>query len=191
MSNLPFPVIKGQRPLRGWRSAFATGIPWLSLDWPILLLALGMLLVGLVFVEQMAAKTKAQAKRGIRVPKPALTGVRTMLSGLRDSCATALDVPPSRLTAATTEDAAAFRAGIASRLEGRITPAYDRLLAVFDAAYTAAAPTTVAPTTNPAGGLPATGGSGFGTTTGIAIGLFLVGAAMLAVSVVRRKQATA
>jgi uncharacterized protein (DUF885 family) len=94
-------------------------------------------------VEQMAAKTKAQAKRGIRVPKPALTGVRTMLSGLRDSCATALDVPPSRLTAATTEDAAAFRAGIASRLEGRITPAYDRLLAVFDAAYTAAAPTTV------------------------------------------------
>ena len=66
MRMIPFPVIKGQRPLRGWRSAFSGRIPWLSLDWPILLIALGMLLVGLVFVEQMAASDLVYGRGEIR-----------------------------------------------------------------------------------------------------------------------------
>ncbi len=50
----PYPMIKGQRPLSGWRSALSLRVPWIALDWPILLLALALLALGLVFVEQMA-----------------------------------------------------------------------------------------------------------------------------------------
>lgn len=46
--------IKGQRPLRGWRSAVSLRIPWTRLDWPILFLGLGMVALGLVFVDHMA-----------------------------------------------------------------------------------------------------------------------------------------
>jgi rod shape determining protein RodA len=47
-------TIKGQRPLTGWRSALSLRIPWSRLDWPILLLGLGIVALGLVFVEHMA-----------------------------------------------------------------------------------------------------------------------------------------
>jgi len=47
-------TIKGQRPLTGWRSALSFRVPWLRLDWPILLLGLGLVALGLVFVEHMA-----------------------------------------------------------------------------------------------------------------------------------------
>lgn len=46
--------IKGQRPLRGWRSAVSLRMPWSRLDWPILFLGLGLVALGLVFVENMA-----------------------------------------------------------------------------------------------------------------------------------------
>jgi rod shape determining protein RodA len=46
--------IKGQRPLTGWRSALCLRMPWSRLDWPILLVALGMVALGLVFVDHMA-----------------------------------------------------------------------------------------------------------------------------------------
>ena len=44
------------------------------------------------------------------------------------------------------------------------------------------------PATTPGGGLPATGSSGMGTTTGIAIGLLAVGAGLFFVAQVRRRQ---
>jgi hypothetical protein len=50
--------------------------------------------------------------------------------------------------------------------------------------------TTVAPTVPP-GGLPATGSSGIGSTTGIAIGLFLVGLGLFVVTRLRRGQPNA
>ena len=46
--------IKGTRPLSGWRSVLSLRIPWWRLDWPILLLALGLVALGLVFVEHMS-----------------------------------------------------------------------------------------------------------------------------------------
>jgi len=46
--------IKGQRPLTGWRSALSLRVPWTRLDWPILFLGLGLVALGLVFVEHMA-----------------------------------------------------------------------------------------------------------------------------------------
>ena len=49
------------------------------------------------------------------------------------------------------------------------------------------APTTV-PVTVPGGGLPATGSGGIGTTTGIAIGLLVVGLGLFVVAQVRRRQ---
>ena len=61
-----------------------------------------------------------------------------------------------------------------------------------DAPTTAApatdAPTTAAPVTTPSGGLPATGSDGIGTTTGIAIGLLIMGLGLFAVATVRRSQ---
>jgi rod shape determining protein RodA len=46
--------IKGTRPLAGWRSALSLRVPWWRLDWPILLLGVGLVALGLVFVEHMA-----------------------------------------------------------------------------------------------------------------------------------------
>lgn len=50
-------------------------------------------------------------------------------------------------------------------------------------------PTSVAPTV-PSGGLPATGSDGIGTTTGIAIGLLVLGLGLFAVAQVRRRHVT-
>lgn len=97
-------------------------------------------------IDQMAAKTRAQAQRGIRVPKPALEGVRKTLTGLRSNAPAALDVAGARLEgldAVTAADVEAFRTELAKRVNERVTPAYDRLLAVFDDSYAAAAPDKV------------------------------------------------
>lgn len=45
--------IRGTRPLTGWRSALSLRVPWWRLDWPILLLGVGLVTLGLVFVENM------------------------------------------------------------------------------------------------------------------------------------------
>lgn len=94
-------------------------------------------------IDQMTAKTRAQAERGIRVPKPALAGVRTTVSGLRGGAPAALDVAAGRLNGLPAANVEAFRADLAKRVTQRVTPAYDRLLAVFDDAYEAAAPDQV------------------------------------------------
>jgi rod shape determining protein RodA len=46
--------IKGQRPLSGWRSALSLRVPWWRLDWPILVLGLGLAAFGLLLVQHMA-----------------------------------------------------------------------------------------------------------------------------------------
>ena len=57
--------------------------------------------------------------------------------------------------------------------------------------FTIAGSTTTVPATVPGGGLPATGSDGTGTTTGIAIGLLVVGLGLFAVAQVRRRQPSA
>jgi LPXTG-motif cell wall-anchored protein len=57
----------------------------------------------------------------------------------------------------------------------------------FTTSLTVVAATTP-PVTTPGGGLPATGSSGISTTTGIAIGLLVVGAGLFVVAQVRRRQ---
>jgi rod shape determining protein RodA len=46
--------IKGQRPLIGWRSVISLRMPWWRIDWPVLLLGLGLFALGLVLVGRMA-----------------------------------------------------------------------------------------------------------------------------------------
>jgi len=45
---------KGQRPASGWRAVFDGQARWSKLDWPVLLLAIAMVLIGVVFVEEMS-----------------------------------------------------------------------------------------------------------------------------------------
>ncbi|MBL8270527.1 DUF885 family protein, partial [Steroidobacter sp.] len=103
------------------------------------------------FVDQMAAKTRAQAERGIRVPKPALDGVRKTITGLRASAPAALDVAPARLSELAATDVETFRRELDQRIKERVTPAYDQLLAVFDNAYESAAPSQVGLSQYPGG----------------------------------------
>ena len=53
---------------------------------------------------------------------------------------------------------------------------------------TTIAPTTTVAAVSPPTGLPATGSGGIGTTTGIAIGLFVVGLGLFVVTRLRRSQ---
>jgi rod shape determining protein RodA len=45
---------KGQRPQTGWRSMLAPRVPWMRVEWPVLLMAAALVLVSLVFVATMA-----------------------------------------------------------------------------------------------------------------------------------------
>jgi uncharacterized protein (DUF885 family) len=102
-------------------------------------------------IDQMAAKTREQAERGIRVPKPAIPGVRTSLSGLRGGVVAALDVAPTRTSALVPADVASFRSSLNQKFQQGVLPAYDRILAVFDDAYVAAAPERVGLSQYPGG----------------------------------------
>jgi len=102
-------------------------------------------------IDQLTAKTVAQAERGIRVPKPALAGVRATITGLRGGAPAALEVSAERLSGVAPGDAEAFRTQLAQRIKASITPAYDKLLATFDDAYVAAAPDKVGLSQYPGG----------------------------------------
>ncbi len=59
---------KGQRPLRGWRSAFTLRVPWSSLDYSVLLLAALLVCTSLVFIHRMQASDEIFGREGIRFP---------------------------------------------------------------------------------------------------------------------------
>ncbi len=56
---------KGLRPLTGWRSMFDFRVPWLRIDWHVLLLAAGMICTSLVFVQTMADADVRLGREGI------------------------------------------------------------------------------------------------------------------------------
>lgn len=94
-------------------------------------------------LEQIVAKTRAQAERGIRVPQPAIAGVRATMSGLKASAPQVLGASPDRLGPLPEARAAAFAATVARRISARIEPAYQRIVDLFDADYVAQAPASV------------------------------------------------
>jgi uncharacterized protein (DUF885 family) len=96
-----------------------------------------------VTLEQIVAKTKAQAERGIRVAKPAIPGVITMFQGFQASAPGTFLPADSRVTGIATEKAAAFKSAANARLQSRIAPGYEAIVKVFDTNYTKAAPDEV------------------------------------------------
>lgn len=91
-------------------------------------------------LDQLAARTRGQAERGIRMPRAQLEQAVALIASLRDAAPAALAVDSSRLTAS-------HRNGFATEIDrfarGEVVAAYDRLGDVFDAGYRAAAPEAV------------------------------------------------
>lgn len=104
-----------------------------------------------LILDQTAAKTRAQAERGIRVAKPAMPGVVALFNGLHASAASTLVPDPARLAGVSAEQSSAFNAGVQQRLKARILPAYDAIVGIFDDAYTQNAPDGVGLSRYPGG----------------------------------------
>jgi uncharacterized protein (DUF885 family) len=96
-----------------------------------------------VMLGQVDTRTRAQAARGIRVPQPALAGVRATFSAMKSSAPQLFAVAAERTGGATPAERAAFEAEINRRLAQRIVPGYERILAIFDASYESRAPQAV------------------------------------------------
>jgi uncharacterized protein (DUF885 family) len=96
-----------------------------------------------VVLDQTAAKTRAQAERGIRVSKSAITGVVAMFRGLHTSASDTLLPAPARLAGVSVEQATAFNAAVQQRLTARFLPGYDAIVDIFSDAYARAAPDEV------------------------------------------------
>jgi uncharacterized protein (DUF885 family) len=96
-----------------------------------------------VMLDQVAAKTRAQAGRGVRVPKPAIPGVTATFRGLYAAASNTLAPLQARLADVSAAQATAFNAAVQKRITVRILPAYDAVVAIFDDAYTHSAPDEV------------------------------------------------
>lgn len=94
-------------------------------------------------LEQTTAKTRAQAGRGIRVPKPAIPGIVATFQGLHASVGRAVAPAASRVEGVPANEAAAFDVAVQKRLNGPILHAIDDIVSIFDAAYVHAAPAEV------------------------------------------------
>ena len=88
-----------------------------------------------LMIEQVAAKTRAQAERNIRVPKPAIAGVLATFRGLNASAADVLTPARERLAEVSAEQATVFEAAVQQRITTRILPGYEAVIALFDDAY--------------------------------------------------------
>lgn len=102
-------------------------------------------------LTQIAAKTKAQAARGIRVPQPALAGVRATWTGLRDAAPQTLAVAEARLQSLSAEERTSFQNAVTQRINERVVPACEAILAIFDESYASRAPAGVGLSQYPGG----------------------------------------
>lgn len=100
-------------------------------------------------VEQFAARTIAQAERGMRMPKAQVEPARSLLSGFKSGLRDALGVTPERL-------GDLMEAGVTAELERRIVkdiePAYDRAIGALSDDYFGRAPEDVGLRQYPGGG---------------------------------------
>ena len=102
-------------------------------------------------LTEIAAKTKAQAARGIRVPQPALAGVRATWTGVRDAASQTLAVSEPRLQSLPAQERSSFQSAVTQRINERVVPACEAILAVFDESYAKAAPAGVGISQYPGG----------------------------------------
>ncbi|MFC4311957.1 DUF885 domain-containing protein [Steroidobacter flavus] len=94
-------------------------------------------------LDQVAAKTRAQSERGIRVAQPAIPGVVAMFHGLRAAAPGNLIPASSRLEKLRPEQREAFTVAIKRKLQERILPGYDAVIAIFGEDYVRSAPAQV------------------------------------------------
>ena len=92
-------------------------------------------------LRQIHERTAGQAQRGIRIHKPQLPAVRTLLERLRATAQSVYPVAAARLQ--KLGDANALSAEIRRRVEQRVIPAYTALLEQLDAEYEQRAPENV------------------------------------------------
>ncbi len=92
-------------------------------------------------LDQMTERTRGQADRGMRMPRPQLPAARGLIAAFLDRSRHALAVAPDRLPEGLATPA--FAAEVQRRIQERIVPAYERFAAVLSPEYEAAAPTGV------------------------------------------------
>lgn len=94
-------------------------------------------------VHAMQIRLEAQARRGWRVPKPALPGVLTALRGFKQFSLTHLQVDPTRLKQIDRASASETVAQVERVVNGIVGPAFDELIAFIEGDYARAAPSAV------------------------------------------------
>jgi uncharacterized protein (DUF885 family) len=104
------------------------------------------------FLRSIEAKLKAQADRGIRIPKPELPLVASTLAPLAANSGTnLLRVAPERLAALPVDERNAFASRVASRIDSDVAPAARSLVAFLSGVYAARAPEAVGLSQYPGG----------------------------------------
>ena len=92
----------------------------------------------------LVANLGTQRERGILVPRPEIDLVVATFAPLAGQAAEhPYRVAPARLAGVPAEEAAAFAARVDRTLDERVAPAFGRVVATFDDAYRAAAPSAV------------------------------------------------
>lgn len=94
-------------------------------------------------LDAVAERTKAQRRRGILLPRPAIPGALKMLEGARAAAPARAAAAFARLGDAPAPVAARFEAEVEARVRTRLLPTFDRLRAVLDDSYVKAAPIAV------------------------------------------------
>lgn len=94
-------------------------------------------------LDQMLRKLGELDARGIRIPRPALPGVVTVLSGHRTSAETAFRIGPDRLAALSRASSARVGSDAERLLGQRILPAFDAILEAVSGDYQDRAPESV------------------------------------------------
>ena len=94
-------------------------------------------------IGQMTERTRGQAERGMRMPRPQIPSARSLVAAFAARSNGLAQIADERFSDATRPLAAAFRAEAQRRIDTQLRPAFATLAAVFDAAYEAAAPEAV------------------------------------------------
>ena len=87
------------------------------------------------FIAELADKSERQTEKGILLPKPAIPGVRVLLSNISPLVHNLAQVPDSALEGLSPEAANAFREQVAHTLTRQVDPAAERLASHYGNTY--------------------------------------------------------
>ena len=94
-------------------------------------------------VDQITERTRGQAERGMRIPKPQLPAARALIAAFAARLASLNDVDDARFSAATRPLAEALRSEVQRRIDALLRPAFAALAGLLDDDYEVAAPEAV------------------------------------------------